>query len=116
VAELEGRAHDVQMLKFGQVRQMVRSPSRVIGIYQASFCAPPAVPAPSHPDLGVSCFGEAILPYACHAHVPVPAIIHLQIINLDLLDTIGASRGTEELKQEIKKQVRPSATAHELQQ
>jgi len=44
VAELEGRAHDVQMLKFGQ------------------------------------------------------------IINLDLLDTIGASRGTEELKEEIRKQ------------
>ena len=29
----------------------------------------------------------------------------VQIINLDLLDTIGASHGTEELKQEIKKQV-----------
>lgn len=28
-----------------------------------------------------------------------------QIINLDLLDTIGASRGTEELKEELKKQV-----------
>lgn len=32
-------------------------------------------------------------------------VLCLQIINLDLLDTIGASRGTEELKEEIKKQV-----------
>lgn len=44
----------------------------------------------------------------------VPTMTPLQIINLDLLDTIGASRGTEELKEEIKKQVHLSAAACEL--
>ncbi|KAJ9527700.1 hypothetical protein QJQ45_025974 [Haematococcus lacustris] len=107
VKELEGRAHDVQMLKFGQARLSSAAPAGALQPqhhHMALFSPMPVLQpftSQARPGRAGRTRPDWRKTSRCHAGLGRWASA---VIDMELLDALGASRGSEELKEEVRRQ------------